>query len=183
VTQLVYDHDLGRFTATLSVSADRMDPIAIRLSGEVADVVALPVAVTRLAAGAIAGPDDVRMARIHVGSVQTEVARDPALVIGMQLKRQLQAGVPIPLTELMPPTQINRGDPVQLQFRADGLSLTGQGIALESGAAGERIRVRNVSSQAVLEAAVVRPGEVRVMPGTAPITAQARGGFSASHGG
>jgi flagella basal body P-ring formation protein FlgA len=183
VTQLDYDHDLGRFTAVLSVTGDGMEPISVRIGGEVSDVVELPVAVMRLPAGAIPGPDDVRMARVHVGAVHAEVARDAAMVIGMQVKRQIQAGVPIPVAELMLPTQISRGDPVRLRLQVEGLSLTGQGVALESGAAGERIRVRNVSSQAVLEAEVVGPGVVRVMPGSAPITSQARSGITTARGG
>lgn len=183
VTQLDYDHGLGRFTAVLSVTGDGMDPISTRISGEVSDVIDLPVAVVRLSAGAIAGPDDVRMARIHVAAVHAEVARDPAMVVGMQLKRQIQAGVPIPISELMLPTQINRGEPVRLELQVRGLSLTGQGMALESGAAGERIRVRNVSSRAVLEAEVVGPGVVRVVPGTAPLTTQARSGITSPRGG
>jgi flagellar basal body P-ring formation protein FlgA len=72
---------------------------------------------------------------------------------------------------------------VRLRLQVGGLSLTGQGVALESGAAGERIRVRNVSSQAVLEAEVVGPGEVRVVPGSAPITSQARSGIVSARGG
>jgi flagella basal body P-ring formation protein FlgA len=183
ITQLEFDRDLGRFTAMLSVTGDGMEPISTRLSGEVADVIELPVAVTRLTAGSIAGPDDIRMTRVHVTSVHTEVAHDSAMVIGMQLKLQLQAGVPIPLSNLMQPTQINRGDAVRLQLRTGDLWLTGQGMALESGAAGDRIRVRNVSSQAVLEAEVIKPGEVRVMPGTAPITTQARSGIASARGG
>lgn len=182
VAQLDYDHALGRFTAMLSVTGDGMQPISVRISGEVSDVIDLPVAVTRLAAGAIPGHDDVRMARVHVASVHAEVARDPAMVIGMQLKQQIQAGVPIPLAELMQPTQISRGDPVRLQLQEGGLSVVGQGVALESGAAGERIRVRNVSSQAVLEAEVVRSGVVRVIPGTSPITTQARSGIASVRG-
>jgi flagella basal body P-ring formation protein FlgA len=183
VTQLDYDRNLGRFIAVLSITADGMDPISVRLAGEVADVVELPVAVKRLSAGAIVGPDDVRTARIHVNTVLADVARDPAMVIGMQLKRQLQAGVPIAVSELMAPTQINRGEPVRLQLEVAGLSLTGQGVALESGATGELIRVRNVSSQAVLETEVIGPGVVRVVPGTSPITSQARSGISSIRGG
>jgi flagellar basal body P-ring formation protein FlgA len=183
ITQLEFDRDLGRFTAMLSVTGDGMEPISTRLSGEVADVIELPVAVTRLTAGSIAGPDDIRVARVHVTSVHTEVAHDPAMVIGMQFKLQMQAGVPIPLSNLMQPTQINRGDAVRLQLQAGGLWLTGQGMALESGAVGDRIRVRNVSSQAVLEAEVIKPGEVRVLPGTLPITTQARSGITSARGG
>jgi flagella basal body P-ring formation protein FlgA len=101
----------------------------------------------------------------------------------MQVRRQLPAGAPIALADLTLPTQINRGDSVRLQLRVGALWLTGQGVALEPGAAGERIRVRNISSQAVLEAEVAGPGLVRVVPGTTPITAQARPGLSAARGG
>ena len=55
VTQLDYDAEQGRFAATLSVSGDGMDPIAMRITGEVADVISVPVAVTRLSVGAVAG--------------------------------------------------------------------------------------------------------------------------------
>jgi len=183
VSQMDYDHDLGRFTAVLSVTAEGMDPISVRIGGEVSDVIDLPVAVTRLPAGTIASPDDVRMARVHTSVVRGEVVHDPAVVVGLQLRRQIQAGTPIAVADLMQPTQISRGDPVQLQLQVGALSLTGQGVALESGAVGERIRVRNISTQAVIEAEVTGPGVVRVVPGTSPITSQARTGISVPRGG
>jgi len=183
VTQMDYDHENGRFTAMLSVTGDGMEPISVRIEGEVADMIDLPVAVVRMPAGAIPGPEDVRMARVRVASVHTDVARDLVAVIGMQLKRQVPAGTPIPVAQLMRPTQVTRGDPVRLQLQVGGLSLAGQGLALESGATGERIRVRNVSSQAVIEAEVAGPGVVRVVPGTSPIAAQARTGFASARGG
>jgi flagellar basal body P-ring formation protein FlgA len=182
VTQLDYDRDQGRYAAILSVNGDGMESITLRVAGDVADVVVLPVIVNRLPAGAVPGPDDVKMARVHVNLVHGEVAHDPIMVIGMQLKRQLQAGMPIAIADLMLPTQILRGDPVKLQLQTGGLWLTGQGLALESGASGERIRVRNISSQATLEAEVVGPGVVRIVPGSAPITAQARPGLSLARG-
>ena len=179
VTQMDYDAALGRFTAVLSVTGEGMEPIAARIGGQVADVLELPVAAARLQAGAVAGPRDIRTARVRVALIHAEVARDPAAVIGMQLKRQIAAGAPVPVADLMRPTQVGRGEPVRMQLQVEGLSLSGQGVALESGAAGERIRVRNTSSQTVIEAEVLGPGAVRVLPGTAPLTAQARSGLPA----
>jgi flagellar basal body P-ring formation protein FlgA len=183
VTQLDYDQDMGRFTATMSVTAQGMEPISTRISGQVADMIDLPVASTRLQAGAIPGRDDVRMARVRVNAVHAEVAHDLATVVGMQMKRQVAAGAPIQMADLMRPTEVNRGEPVRLQLMAAGLSVTGQGVALEAGATGEQIRVRNISSQAVIEAEIVGPGVVRVIPGSSPITAQARIGLSLAQGG
>jgi flagella basal body P-ring formation protein FlgA len=183
VTQLDYDREMERFTATLSVTGEGMEPISVRISGQVADVIELPVAAMRLSAGTIPGRNDVRMARVHVNAVHAEVARDFSAVVGMQLKRQIAPGTPILIADLMRPTEVVRGEPVRLQLLVGGLSVTGQGVALESGAAGEQIRVRNISSQAVIQAEVIGPGVVRVIPGSAPITAQARAGLSAARGG
>jgi flagellar basal body P-ring formation protein FlgA len=183
VVQLDYAREPGRFAANLSVTAPEMEPISVRVSGEVADVVEVPVPVVRLQAGAIPAARDIRIARVHVNAVSGEFARTPNAIVGMQLKRQVPPGQPIALADLMHPTEVARGDPVRLSLEANGLSLAGEGIALESGAAGERIRVRNISSQAVIEAVVVGPGEARVLPGTSPITAQARVGLTNARGG
>ena len=182
-THLDYDRDMGRFTALLSVTAAGMEPIVARIGGQVADTMEVPVAVLRLSAGMIAGPGDVRMARVHTNTVRADVARDASAIVGMQLKRQIPAGAPIPIADLMPPSQIRRGEPVRLLLQSNGLSLSGQGVALEAGALGERIKVRNISSQAVIEAEVQGPGVVRVLPGTAPINAQARLGLPNGRGG
>lgn len=183
VTQLDYDPDLGRFTAILSVAIQGADPIAVRASGLAADVVELPVPAVRLPAGAVIGSGDIRMARLRTASVHAEAVRAPGQAIGMQVKRQLPAGAPIAAADLMRPTQVSRGESVGLRLAVGGLSITGQGIALESGASGDRIKVRNTSSQAVIEAEVLGPGAVRVIPGTAPITAQARAGQTVARGG
>src|SRR4051794_38693012 len=69
VTQLDYDRELGRFTAMLSMTGEAMEPISVRISGEVADVIEMPVAAARLSTGAVLGSDDVRMARVRVSSL------------------------------------------------------------------------------------------------------------------
>ena len=56
------------------------------------------------------------------------------------------------------------GARVLMQFDSPGISLTGQGQALETGAIGERIRVLNPTSRAVVEAEVTGPDRVRVAP-------------------
>ena len=183
VTQMDYDPALGRFTATLSVLGEGMAPIDSRVGGQVEDTIEVPVAVARLTAGSVAGPADLRMARVHVSAVHVEVARDLERVIGMQLKRQTQAGAPIPVADLTRPIQVGRGDSVRLRLETGGLTLNGQGVALDSGAAGDRIKVRNISSQAVIEAEVLSAGAVRVIPGSSPISAQARLGLSTARGG
>ncbi|HXT79148.1 MAG TPA: flagellar basal body P-ring formation chaperone FlgA [Acetobacteraceae bacterium] len=166
VSQLDYDEASGRFTATLSVTGDGMEPINTRIGGHVDETIALPVLTARLPAGTVLRPEDVRMARVHTSQVHGEVAHALAQVVGMQLRRQVVAGQPLPLGDVTPPALVQRGTVVQMQLRLGGLTITGQGMALEPGAAGDRIHVQNTGSHAVLVAEVIGPGMVRISPST-----------------
>ena len=164
VSDLDYDTNAGRFSAMLSITGKGMEPINLRLSGKVDDTIELPVATSRLPAGTVLRPDDVHMARVRVSLVHGEVLRLAAEAVGLQLRHQLAAGQPLIKTELTPPSMVQKGARVLMQFDSPGISLTGQGQALETGAIGERIRVLNPTSRAVVEAEVTGPDRVRVAP-------------------
>ena len=57
-----------------------------------------------------------------------------------------------------------------MTLNSDGIALSAQGIATESGARGDRIRVENPASHLMVEAEVTGEGEVRVTPRAAAIT-------------
>ena len=180
VAQLDYDSTVGRFTAVLSVTGVGMDPITTRIAGRVEETVELPVPTTRLMPGAVLRPGDVHMARVSTGLVRMEVVRSLSQAVGMQLKRQALPGQPFAVADLMRPAMVQRDSLVRMQLDSGGLSLIAQGVAMEAGAAGERIRVRNPVSRAILEAEVLGPGEVRVLPGSVPIPAGGRSPYQVS---
>jgi flagella basal body P-ring formation protein FlgA len=178
VTQLDYDRGSGRFTAILSVTGTGMDPINLRIAGEADDTVALPVASARLPVGTVLAAEDVRMARVRVSTLHGDVAHAMADVVGMQLRHPSIPGQPLARGDLTRPASVQRGAAVRVGLDAAGLTLSAQGIAMESGATGERIRVMNATTRAVLEAEVVGPGQVRVLPNTLPLPGAA-GGYQA----
>jgi flagellar basal body P-ring formation protein FlgA len=166
VSQLDYDPSSGRFSAVLTVLADGMDPINARISGRADDVVELPVTTMRLSAGTILRPEDLHVVRIHTNLVHGEAIRQAERAVGLQLKRQVAVGVPLSPVDLVAPTLVQRGASVEMRLQTAGLSLTGKGTALEAGAVGERIRVLNPTSRAVVDAEVIGAGLVRVFPNT-----------------
>ena len=173
-TELDYEASAGRFSAILSVTGEGMEPINLRIAGQVDDTIELPVAVARLATGTVVRADDVRLARVSVATVHSEVLHATGDVVGLQLRRAVVAGQPFAVADLMRPALVQRGSNVQMQLQAPGLSVLAQGVALESGATGERIRVLNPSSRAVVVAEVIGPGRVRVTPDSTPISTAAR---------
>jgi flagella basal body P-ring formation protein FlgA len=176
VSQLEYDSNTGHFTAALTITADGMNPIDTRISGRVDEVVEAPVALTRLLPETVLRADDVRVARVRAAVLPNEVARSLDQIVGMELRRPVAAGQPLRLVDLVRPPLVQRGATVQIELSASGLSVTGQAVALDAGAEGEKVRVQNMTSHAFMFAQVIGPGKVRVTPDSPPAlpTAPAR---------
>lgn len=168
VGQLDYAASDGRFTAVLSITDPGMAPVHARLSGHVVEMSDVPVATHRLTPGTIIGPADLQMTRLRTAAVRGEVVQFSAQAIGLALRRAIGPGAPLLLADLGRPQLVQKGEPVQMQLDTPGLSLSARGVAMESGAAGERVRVLNVQSRAVMEAEVLGAGQVRVS-GTTPV--------------
>jgi flagellar basal body P-ring formation protein FlgA len=169
VSDLDYEPNAGRFSAVLSITGTAMEPIHMRLAGRVDDTIDLPVATTRLPAGSVLHAEDIHIARVHTTLLRSEVVRRPDDAVGMQLKHPLAAGQPLAVGELMRPSMVQKGAGVTMLLDSPGITLSAQGQALESGAIGERIRVLNPVSRAVIEAEVIGPGRVRVAPNAMPV--------------
>jgi len=174
-TALQFDAASGHFTALLSITGDGMDPLNLRVAGQVDETIELPVAVGRLMAGTVLRADDVRMARVHVAMVHGEVLHRPNEAVGMELRHPVMAGMPFLAADVARPTLVQRGANVTMQLESPGLSVVAQGVAMDPGAIGEQIRVMNPSSRATVEAVVIGPGQVRVTPDSIPLTTASRG--------
>lgn len=170
VSDLDYDANAGRFGAVLSVVGKGMEPVHMRVTGRVDDTVDLPVATTRLVTGSVLRTQDMHVARVHVGVLRGEVVHRVGDAIGMQVKRQIAAGQPLEVGALMRPALVQKGATVLMVLDSPGIALTAQGQAMEAGAIGERIRLLNPVSRAVVEAEVIGPGRVRVTPTGLPET-------------
>jgi len=170
VEQMDYDATTGRFVAMLSVAAEGMLTQRQRIAGTMHEMAEVPVPLRRLAPGTVLRASDIHTARVRVATLRGEVARGPEQVVGMALRRTVLPGQALALADLSRPMAVAKGARVTMQLVAGGLSLTGHGQALESGALGDRIQVLNPASRAVLEVEVVGPDRVRVSAGSAPIT-------------
>lgn len=149
----------GSGSATLRFADDRGSEraLAVRLSWTQPAVVA-----TRpLERGAVIAAADVTVREVRVMRSQP-LAASPEEAIGRRLGKSLQAGEPLLLNSLSLTPIIQRGDSVIITVRKPGLLIEVRGEALDAGAEGESIRVRNLQSRAVIQAVVVGSGRVEV---------------------
>jgi flagella basal body P-ring formation protein FlgA len=164
VSQLEFDRNSGRFAALLTVTADGMKPLVLRIGGRAEAMIESPVSVARLKQDAIVRADDLRMGRVASASSERDVARSMDQIVGMQLVRPIGPGQKLLLSDLTRPVLVRKGALVQAELSAGSLSIAGQVMAVDTGGAGEVVRVQNVTSHLYLFARVTGLGRVVVTP-------------------
>ncbi len=158
------DRQSGQFTAVATIAPADTPPVALHLSGTLTVLVEAAVATRRIARGSVIGAGDVTPARVRAALLHGGAAVAPSQAVGMVAKRDVPDGQPITARDAGRPALVQRGDRVRMTLAAQGIALTAQGIARESGGLGDRVHLENPNSHAVLDGEVTGEGEVRVAP-------------------
>jgi flagella basal body P-ring formation protein FlgA len=87
----------------------------------------------------------------------------PEEVIGQMSRRMLRPGDILRSGQLSSPVMVKRGDAVTMIARRDGIEVSTAGEALDGGARGAMVRVRNANSGQVVRMRVAGPGMVEPM--------------------
>ena len=88
------------------------------------------------------------------------VSRDE--LAGMEARRTLLPGQPIPLNAVAAPELVKRGQPTRLVFHDGGLIIVAQVEAMQNGGAGDMIKVRNLDSGLTVVGTVQSDGTVLI---------------------
>lgn len=105
---------------------------------------------------------DIRLERKETSRLTSGYLSDPASAVGQEATRRLVPGQVLTSSHIAPRQLVERGQEVTLYAVRPGLTVRMKGEALENGAEGQRIRVRNRSSKRVVEGFVEPSGAVRV---------------------
>jgi flagella basal body P-ring formation protein FlgA len=87
-------------------------------------------------------------------------------LVGRMARRTLLPGQPIPINAVEDPWTVSRGTMVKIIVEDNGLSIVAYGSAMQSGAAGTMIPVRNVDTGVIIKGIVQPDGTVKVVDGS-----------------
>lgn len=152
--------------SAVEVRCEGARPWALYVPVTVARYAEVVVAARPIARGTALVAADVTLARQRVGAVNADYYTDPAQVLGQVPLRPLVAGQLVVQGGLKRPQLVRRGDRVVLTTAGGGISVSMRGEALEDGALGQRVRVKNLSSARLVEGEVSAQGVVTVRLGT-----------------
>lgn len=131
-------------------------PVKIKVS------TAVVVAARPLMRGAQLSVADLTTATLDAGSLPPDYLTDPQQAIGQQLKRPVSIGMAVAAGMLDTPRMVRRDERVTILAEESGLEVRMAGQALEDGALGQPIKVRNLLSKRIIGGVIAAPGIVKV---------------------
>ncbi len=108
----------------------------------------------------------------HVGKARTETtgmisaprSSGAAALIGCLARRDLRAGTPLRDGDFQPAVLVRCREPVTLLFASGALRAEAFGVARDSGALGDAVRVENLTTRKTVVGRVAGPGLVKLHP-------------------
>ena len=157
-----YDARTMRWEASVSLYAE--DKLALReaFNGRYAALIEVPVATRRIFGGEVIQRSDIGFEKMPEHRLRNQTVYKISDLVGKSARRTLRDGQPIAAHEVEAPVVAKRGDMLQISYRTPYIEIRTMGEALEDGAIGKRISVRNPDSDVVLRAVVIAPGMAEI---------------------
>jgi flagella basal body P-ring formation protein FlgA len=121
-------------------------------------------AMVAVTAGPVAANEALTDAQVTIERRDISNIADPITTpdeaVGQMSRRMLRPGDILRSGQLSSPVMVKRGDAVMMVARREGIEVSSAGEALDAGARGATVRVRNANSGQVVRMRVAGPGQV-----------------------
>lgn len=162
VDNLNVDKAHSSWKATLLFKAGGRNLAPVNLSGTYDEVVDVPVLKRQVRSGEVITAEDIEFSKQVIRFLTSNTVRDEKDLIGKSPKRVISEDRPIRQNEIANPAILTKGARVALVFRSQNLEIRTLGEAMENGAKGDVIRVKNLNSKAVVEGVVETSDVIQV---------------------
>ncbi len=154
----------GRFSARLAAPAGPEPEARARVSGRVIAITEVPVLRRVVAVGAVIQDHDIDWLRLPSKKLNRNIVTAARDLLGKSPRRSIALGRPVRARDVERPLTIEKGGLVTMTLAMPKMVITVVGQAMDSGAEGDLIRVRNNRSHVIVQGVISGPGQVEVMP-------------------
>ncbi len=159
-----FANNIGHFQSRLSVG--------VKCEGKKPWSLYVPVKIQRFAnvfisAHPIAKGDrivdaDIQVVSRDITSLRGQYYKTKKNIVGKIAKRNIRLGSTFKSSALGLPIIVKKGDLVNILAETPGLSIRMTGKAINAGVKGQQIRVKNLSSNRIIQAIIQKPGLVKI---------------------
>lgn len=170
ITALQPDSSRNTFSTTLTFFTEAgLDKPTHRLGslellGRYEVMQEIPVVKYRTSSGTVISDNDIEWQKVPTTRLDRDTVLDAQEIIGKTPVRIIAPGRPIDTSDLQTPPVVTRQSTVYMNYKSQHISIRAVGVALEDGAVGDKVRVRNSSGGNTVEGVVSAPGQVQILP-------------------
>jgi flagella basal body P-ring formation protein FlgA len=110
----------------------------------------LPVPSKMIKTGTIITEAEISSVRSPISKMKSGFITSPDELLGMQVKRALAPGALIRHSDLVKPQVVRQGDGLEIVYNRGNIKLRTSGVAIQSGAVGDTVRVKNETTGTVI---------------------------------
>lgn len=160
--KLEVDKEHSRWQALLLLKENDRNLAPIRLSGHYDEMTSIPVLKHVVQSGEIISEQDIDWSKESAAHIRKNTVTDLRDLIGKSPKHMISQNRAIHFEEIASPALIHKGTQITLLYKSHNIEIKTFGEAMEPGAKGEVIKVRNITSKAVIQGVVESADIVRV---------------------
>lgn len=150
------------FTACIEGISSSLGKIEIPISGQYDEYIVVPVLKSPMRSGELIRSHNIDTIRINVSKLKADTILSNNLLLNKTPRNSVAAYQALSEKQLVAPKIINKNDTVIAFYERANLTLKLEVIALDAGAIGELIKVKNKRSGTILNAIVEERDKVRV---------------------
>lgn len=149
----------GRLTVNISCNGKKPWKLYVPVQVKIMqDVVVLAHSLSR---NTLISQNDVRLERRDINKMHSGHFNTLNDVVGKTLRRSVGGGIALTPVYVESLKLVKRGQTVTLLAHGGGITVKMSGKAMANGAAGERIKVKNLSSNRVIEGMITEDGQIK----------------------
>jgi flagella basal body P-ring formation protein FlgA len=162
VHALQVDPSSKRWQAQANILSEGKTISVKPVSGTYTAMIAVPVLKRQLGRGDIIEANDLDTKTVAEGLLRKDSITDAGELIGQSPRAIISSDRPIRQAEVSAPLVIRKGQPVEVTYTSPHMRLKITGVALQDGAKGELIRIKNDKSEKSVSGKVMASGHVEV---------------------
>lgn len=160
-----YDERGRRFKGTL-IAKTQDNAISQPITGRIFVQKRVPVSSGHLKIGDIIGGRDLDWAWKQENKISKDSIKHTSNLIGLEVRQGITTGSMVRTRDVTAPRLVQRGSLVTMRIKTSTMLITAQGRALQDGAKGESVRVKNLQSNRIIEGVVEADGAIQVHTGS-----------------
>ncbi len=160
ITQKPNDFRPGKKNVSADILKDGQEQGQVKMSGDLRLFGTVVNTTKRLNRNEIISNEDIATKRQDISMLDADRIQDPKQAVGQKLKLSLPPGAILYAQALDAPPLVKRGERVTIMAKSQAVQITAPGEARNSGALGEMVRVKNLTSRREIQARVLSAGVV-----------------------